>query len=172
MMILVTRIMILCKVFSNWGLLSAFLSRGFPFSQHFSTCQYFLNPVLDHDNLLITGSSWRSVYITAPVLLTPVSWFLLWAVATHTAAREATLRLRKIMHWICHRHVSLQSEKCMCENFCSEQWIASSFWINILFDRSNEKEHEHFTGHLKDTILRYVSQHLLLTLWIYNIIDF
>jgi len=28
----------------------------------------------------------------------------------------------------------------------------------------NEKEHEHFTGHLKDTILRYVSQHLLLTL--------
>ena len=128
------------------------------------------------NNLLITGSSWRSVYITATGPLPRVSsadrCYVLQPHNTHSQRSylednnaldlSQTRDKRDITIW-----------KVLLWNIraCSI-WIASIFWINILFDRSNEKEHEHFTGHLKDTILRYVSQHLLLTLWIYNIIDF
>ena len=57
--------------------------------------------------------------------------------------------------------------------------VAKFAWTNncqmtinkfLLLFTSNEKEHEHFTGHLKDTILRYVSQHPLILLYEFTIL--
>ena len=129
-------------------------------------------------NLLITGSSQLSVFtslartaVTA-LMLSPQS-------ADHVSGyldiedNKGLSPTRDILIWKGNiwelDDWKLRGPPAFVYQFDDKNW---HFWINILFDRSNEKEHEHFTGHSKDTILRYVSQHLLLTLWIYNIIDF
>ena len=128
------------------------------------------------NNLLITGSSWRSVYITATGPLPRVSsadrCYVLKPHNTHS--RRSYLETEDnnaldLSHTRDKRDITIWKVLLWNIRACSI-WIASIFWINILFDRSNEKEHEHFTGHLKDTILRYVSQHIFYLLYEFTIL--